>query len=94
MKAICHSARGCNVSTKIFAPTPLLLLLLLLPSFSSSLLTPVRLNTPPPVAACLDGSHYVNPPQPPHPAHILLSLVYALSGLTVSKINSKPLVKI
>ncbi len=91
MKAICHSARGCNVSTKIFAPTPLLLLLLL-PSFTTSLLTPVRLNTPPPVAACLDGSHYVN--RPPPPAHILLSFVYALSGLTVSKINSKPLVKV
>ena len=49
----------------------LTLLLMLHPHFSSSVLMPVRLNTPPPLAACLDGSHYVITP----------SLYNALSAL-------------
>ena len=40
----------------------LTLTLMLHPHFSSSVLMPVRLNTPPPLAACLDGSHYVITP--------------------------------
>jgi hypothetical protein len=37
-------------------------LLLLHLHLTSSILMPVRLNTPPPLAACLDGSHYVIAP--------------------------------
>ena len=62
---VCDARRCCarvNPLPSMLLPPPLLLLLMLLPMLTSALLTPVRLNTPPPVAACLDGSHYVPPP--------------------------------